>query len=225
MIQVFEVQLTSSCLRLRVKISPPIFMTHPPIKGESPVTWLQSSGGRGIASRSPAFRAASSGGRALILARISVAVPATCTAASMTPRAAQDLAISSCSARGKCWIDWRCCTKAMYVSLRMKRGEKDKGFGEAQTGRRDPARKLVLVLQLWSHRGRWIVKLWEGIICESTPWKYAPLPCGHLDFKPAVTAQNDEFKDSFDSSYSRLLNVKIQPRNSLLCLDTFRYVR
>ena len=33
-------------------------------------------------------------------------------------------------------------------------------------------------------------------------------PCGHHDFESAVTAQNDEFKSSFDSSHSRLLNVK-----------------
>ena len=41
-----------------------------------------------------------------------------------------------------------------------------------------------------------------------TPRKHAFLPCGHLDFESAVTAQNDEFKCSFRSSYSRLLNVK-----------------
>ena len=29
-----------------------------------------------------------------------------------------------------------------------------------------------------------------------------------FDFESAVTAQNDEFKGSFDSLYSRLLNVK-----------------
>ena len=34
------------------------------------------------------------------------------------------------------------------------------------------------------------------------------LPCGHLDFESAVTKQNDELKGSFDSSSSRLLNVK-----------------
>ena len=33
------------------------------------------------------------------------------------------------------------------------------------------------------------------------------LPCGHFGFESAVTAQNDESKGSFDSSYSRLLNV------------------
>ena len=33
------------------------------------------------------------------------------------------------------------------------------------------------------------------------------LSCG-LDFESAVTAQNDEFKVVFDSSYSRLVNVK-----------------
>ena len=49
------------------------------------------------------------------------------------------------------------------------------------------------------------------------------LPCGHLDFESAVTAQSDEFKGSFHSSCSRLLNVKT-PRNSILSLDTFRYV-
>ena len=32
---------------------------------------------------------------------------------------------------------------------------------------------------------------------------HAFLQCGHLDFESAVTAQNDEFKASFDSSYSR----------------------
>ena len=30
----------------------------------------------------------------------------------------------------------------------------------------------------------------------------------HLDIESAVTAQNDEFKGSFDSSSSRSLNVK-----------------
>ena len=48
---------------------------------------------------------------------------------------------------------------------------------------------------------------------------------GHLDFESADTAQNDEFKSSFHSSYSRLLNVKTSPRNSIRSLDTFRYVR
>ena len=41
-----------------------------------------------------------------------------------------------------------------------------------------------------------------------TARKYAFLPCGHFDFESAVTAQNDEFKGSFDSSYSRSLKVK-----------------
>ena len=41
-----------------------------------------------------------------------------------------------------------------------------------------------------------------------TPRKYAYLPCGHFDFESAVTAQNDDFKGSSDSSYSRSLNVK-----------------
>ena len=38
-------------------------------------------------------------------------------------------------------------------------------------------------------------------------------------------AQNDQFKGSFHSSYSRLLNVKTWPRNSILNLGIFRYVR
>ena len=41
------------------------------------------------------------------------------------------------------------------------------------------------------------VKLLKGKWTEydvKTPWKYAFLPCGHLDFMSAVTAQNDEFK-------------------------------
>ena len=46
------------------------------------------------------------------------------------------------------------------------------------------------------------------------------LPCGHLDFESAVTAQNDEFKVSFDSSSSRSLNAQTKPRNSTLSLDT-----
>ena len=50
--------------------------------------------------------------------------------------------------------------------------------------------------------------------------------CGHLDFESAVTVQNDEFKGSFHSSYSRLLNVsKTQPINAMLSRLTFRYVR
>ena len=53
--------------------------------------------------------------------------------------------------------------------------------------------------------------------------KYAFLPCGHLDFESVVPAQNDEFKGSFDSLYSRVLNVKTLPRNSILSLDTFKY--
>ena len=40
--------------------------------------------------------------------------------------------------------------------------------------------------------------------CPDTAEMYAFLPCGHLDFETAVTAQNDEFKGSFHSSYSRL---------------------
>ena len=40
------------------------------------------------------------------------------------------------------------------------------------------------------------------------PWKYPFLPCCHPEFESAITAQNDEFKGSFDSSSSRLLNVK-----------------
>ena len=47
-----------------------------------------------------------------------------------------------------------------------------------------------------------------------TPRKYAILPCGLLDFESAVT---------FDISYSRSLNVKTWPRNSILSLDTFKY--
>ena len=53
----------------------------------------------------------------------------------------------------------------------------------------------------------------------------AVLPCGFLDYGSAVTAQNDESKGSFHSSYSRSLNVKTESRNSILSLDTFRYVR
>ena len=41
-----------------------------------------------------------------------------------------------------------------------------------------------------------------------TKRKYAFLPCSHLDFESAVTAQSDEFKGRFHRSYSRLLNVK-----------------
>ena len=58
---------------------------------------------------------------------------------------------------------------------------------------------------------------------QSTPREYAFLPCGHFDFESAETAQNDEFKGSFDSSSSRSLNVKTEPRNSILSLDTFKY--
>ena len=58
-----------------------------------------------------------------------------------------------------------------------------------------------------------------------TPWKYAFLPCCHLDFESAVTVQNGEFKGIFHGSHSRLLNVKPRPRNSILSHDTFRYVR
>ena len=47
--------------------------------------------------------------------------------------------------------------------------------------------------------------VWEKDMARRTPWKYAFLPCGHLGFKSAVTAQNDEVNDS---SYSRSLNVK-----------------
>ena len=43
----------------------------------------------------------------------------------------------------------------------------------------------------------------------TTPRKYAFLPCGHLGFGSAVTAQNEEFKGSFHSSYSRLLTPKL----------------
>ena len=55
------------------------------------------------------------------------------------------------------------------------------------------------------------------------------LPCGHLDFESAVTAQNDEFKDSFHSSYSRLLNVETSPRTlylaSILSHTFVKYIR
>ena len=36
----------------------------------------------------------------------------------------------------------------------------------------------------------------HGLLVQmhSTPWKYVFLPCGHLDFESAVTAQNDEFR-------------------------------
>ena len=68
-----------------------------------------------------------------------------------------------------------------------------------------------------------VAALYIFIVCKSTPRKYAFLPCGHhLDFESAVTAQNDEFKSSFHSSYSRLLNVNTQPGKSILSLDTFR---
>ena len=43
---------------------------------------------------------------------------------------------------------------------------------------------------------------------RQTPRKDAFLPCGHLDFQSAVTAQNDEFNCSSYSSYSRLLISK-----------------
>ena len=42
----------------------------------------------------------------------------------------------------------------------------------------------------------------------ATARKDAFLPCGHLDFESAVTAQNDEFKVSFGSLFSCWLNVK-----------------
>ena len=43
----------------------------------------------------------------------------------------------------------------------------------------------------------------------ATPRKYALLPRGYLEFDSEVnTGQNDEFKGSFHSSYSRLVNVK-----------------
>ena len=48
----------------------------------------------------------------------------------------------------------------------------------------------------WANVGK---PSWES----RTPQKYAFLPCGHLDFESAVTAQDDEFKGSFDSSSSR----------------------
>ena len=38
--------------------------------------------------------------------------------------------------------------------------------------------------------------------------RYAFMPCGHLDFQSAVTAQSDEFKCSSHNSESRLLTVK-----------------
>ena len=45
-------------------------------------------------------------------------------------------------------------------------------------------------------------------IVVMTPWKYAFLLCGHLDFESVVTAQNDKFKGSFHGSYSHLINIK-----------------
>ena len=56
-----------------------------------------------------------------------------------------------------------------------------------------------------------------------TPRKYAFLSCGHLDFESVVTEQR--IQGSFDSSYSRSFNVKTWPRNSILSLNNFRYVR
>ena len=53
-------------------------------------------------------------------------------------------------------------------------------------------------------------------VCGSSQWPRAsvvfiagaPRKSGHLSLESVVTAQNDEFKGSFYSSYSRLLNVK-----------------
>ena len=41
------------------------------------------------------------------------------------------------------------------------------------------------------------------VMIKYTPWNYAFLSCGHLDFESAVTAQNGKFKYRFVSSYSR----------------------
>ena len=59
--------------------------------------------------------------------------------------------------------------------------------------------------------------VWWGVVHErfATPRKDAFLPCGHLDFESAVTAQRRN-QGSFDSSYSRSLNVKTQPRTEYL---------
>ena len=56
--------------------------------------------------------------------------------------------------------------------------------------------------------GRALEKLeWhEACSCDTAEIRF--LLCGHLDFASAVTPQYDEFKSSFDSSSSCLLNVK-----------------
>ena len=51
---------------------------------------------------------------------------------------------------------------------------------------------------------------------------YSLLTTAALKYSSAVTARNDEFKGSFHSSYSCLLNVKTWPRNSIIGLDAFR---
>lgn len=53
-------------------------------------------------------------------------------------------------------------------------------------------------------------------VTRATPRECAFLPCGELNFGSAVIAQNDEFQRSFDSYYSRLLNLKAWPRDAVL---------
>ena len=60
-----------------------------------------------------------------------------------------------------------------------------------------------------SPRRRSVRRPFRGSRYGSGAWAlaYAFLPCGHLDFESAVTAQNGEFKGNFHGSYSRLLSV------------------
>ena len=59
----------------------------------------------------------------------------------------------------------------------------------------------------------------------AAPRKYAVLPCGQPRFWVSGYCKRWWIQGSFDSSYSRSLNVKTWPRNSILSLNTSKYVR
>ena len=79
--------------------------------------------------------------------------------------------------------------------------------------------KVVKVFNIRLRLGHYYAAAWGKGRSASDTVEMRFLPCGHFDLESAVTAQDDEFKGSFRSSFSRLLHVKTWPRNSILSLD------
>ena len=85
---------------------------------------------------------------------------------------------------------------------------------EGQTNHMRPMTAYVHEDHQWGNQGL----LNTGETRFSAVW--SPRLC-----KSAITAQNDEFKGSFHSSYSCLLTSKLSQETQCLTFDTFRYVR